>query len=81
MKYCGTIVGVPPEFPEWDPGNAIKSEQRVLITQSWEEIRRLMWNYVGIVRSDHGSSAPCAGSRCSTRKSTATTGTIGSTPT
>src|SRR5229473_2221055 len=38
-------TGAPPEFPAWDPGQAIRSEQRVLITHSWEEIRRLMWNY------------------------------------
>ncbi|HMX52949.1 MAG TPA: L-aspartate oxidase [Plasticicumulans sp.] len=45
-------VPPPPPLPDWDESRVTDSDEEVVVSHNWLELRRFMWDYVGIVRTD-----------------------------
>ncbi|NOY14329.1 MAG: L-aspartate oxidase [Deltaproteobacteria bacterium] len=52
LQRCSENYPPLPAIELWDSGSATDSDEEVVVAHNWDEIRRAMWNYVGIVRSD-----------------------------
>ena len=45
-------ISMPSDLPSWDASQVTDSDEDVIIAHNWDELRRFMWDYVGIVRTN-----------------------------
>ncbi|HYQ40222.1 MAG TPA: L-aspartate oxidase [Pseudomonas sp.] len=45
-------VAMPQQLPTWDASQVTDSDEDIIISHNWDELRRFMWDYVGIVRTN-----------------------------
>ncbi|MEY3202367.1 MAG: hypothetical protein RIR70_1917 [Pseudomonadota bacterium] len=43
---------LPPALPDWDESRVTDADEQIVISHNWDELRRFMWDYVGIVRTN-----------------------------
>ena len=42
----------PPALPDWDESRVTDPDEQIVVSHNWHELRRFMWDYVGIVRTN-----------------------------
>lgn len=52
IQSSAVDLPAPPALPAWDESRVTDSDEQVVVSHNWDELRRFMWDYVGIVRTN-----------------------------
>ena len=51
IMLAGPLAEQTPALPEWDESRVTDPDEQIVVSHNWDELRRFMWDYVGIVRT------------------------------